>query len=113
VYRGLLFALGRNGPVNWCNRPLLEHAGALPDCQPDPRPVLDHAIKDAFGLIEAAAGEHHLDHALVVLCPLLDLVEVAMFPRPATLRFLRRTSRSLQASRFIRQMRVLARRTPL
>ena len=59
-------------------RPLLQHPRPLPDGHADPRPVLGPTVKDALGLIQAAAGEQQLDHALAVARPLLHLVEVAM-----------------------------------
>jgi hypothetical protein len=40
--------------------------------------VLDHALEDASGLIEAAAGEPQFGYALTVARPLLNLVEVAV-----------------------------------
>ena len=39
--------------------------------------MLGHAIEDAAGLIQAAAGEQQLGDLLPVARPLLDLVEVA------------------------------------
>ena len=56
---------------------LLQHARSLWDREPDPRPMLDHAVEDTLGLVEAAAGEQQLDDTLAVARPLLDLVEVA------------------------------------
>jgi hypothetical protein len=50
----------------------------LPDGHADTRPVLGPAVKDALGLVQAAAGEQQLCYALNVARPLLDLVEVAM-----------------------------------
>ena len=64
---------------DYCFRlpPLLEHAGLLPDCQPDPRPMLDRLGEDLARLIQVAAGvEHALEPAFLNL--LLDLVVVAM-----------------------------------
>ena len=40
--------------------------------------MLGPAVKDALGLVQAAAGEQQLCYALNVARPLLDLVEVAM-----------------------------------
>ena len=57
--------------------PLIQHARPLSDGQPDTRPMLGHAVEDAAGLVQAAAGEQQLGDLLPVARPLLDLVEVA------------------------------------
>ena len=57
---------------------LLQHARPLPDGHADTRAVLGPAVKDALGLVQAAASKQQLGYALTVARPLLDLVEVAM-----------------------------------
>ena len=82
---------------------LLQHACPLPNCQPDPWPVLNDPLEDAPSLIKATAGEDQIKHTRPVFAPLLDLVEV-----PAVgvgWIFLRRTSCSLRGARDDKRLR--------
>ena len=54
----------------------MQHACPLPNCQPDPWPVLNDPLEDAPSLIKATAGEDQIKHTHPVFAPLLDLVEV-------------------------------------
>jgi hypothetical protein len=57
--------------------PLVQHPHALPDREPDARPVLGRPLEDAARLVEAATGVEHKFDPQSVTAPFLDLVEVA------------------------------------
>src|SRR5690242_21033747 len=58
-------------------RPLVQDPHALPDCQPNARPLLHNLREYALRLVEAAAGIEHELNPQPVAAPLLDLVEIA------------------------------------
>ncbi len=75
-------------------RPLVQHPHALADRQPNARPVLGGAVKDAPRLVEIAAGAQHQLNPQPVAALILDLLEVAVVLSDR--RSLRRTSYSLR-----------------
>jgi hypothetical protein len=58
--------------------PLTQHARALADSQPDPRPVFDRVFEQLTSLFEIVAGVKEAIDLAAVFGPLFDLVEVAM-----------------------------------
>ena len=54
--------------------PLVQHPHALPDREPDARPVLGRPLEDAARLVEAATGVEHEFEPQSVTAPFLDFV---------------------------------------
>jgi len=74
--------------------PLIQHSRPLPNGQSDPPPVLNRLCEDISCLVEIVAAVQQTVDLRAVLCPLLDLVEVAdirnqRVNRSSTLRVLR------------------------
>jgi hypothetical protein len=57
--------------------PLIQHSRPLPNGQSDPPPVLNRLCEDISCLVEIVAAVQQTVDLRAVLCPLLDLVEVA------------------------------------